>query len=307
MTGFQNNDIKNMTADEVVAHVAKSQHDIAKAMDTYRRKSRKEHALLILSARTFIKTMEQSLPADKQADLLTRHQIKAALNGTSSYTPWIKLLFGKHAADGATVKFGGQEHVKWEADASYGRYFNFFEVIDRDFKGTEDELLDWVLKKGGPSTIVAEELARKREAAKPSGETVKAHRNLYLEVVDTPMVDIPADLLGETAEFVSVILRRTEAGLTFLGVAKKDATGDFDRLASNNFDALTKAKGEREAANGHARDLEAATERGRQEGEQRLAESMGLSVEEMRERVREIAASAKAKVDAARTDQQAAG
>lgn len=280
MTTFKNKNIAAMNLDAVVKHVEANQTSIAKTAETYRKRSRTDFSLLMLEARTVIKTIEQSVSLNDQAELLTRYQIRAALNGTSSYTPWIKLLFGKRAADNKQVKFGGQEHTKWEPDTSYARYFNFFEVIDRDFKGKEDELLDWVMEKGGPSTIVEKELARKRGEAQPNDDTKKERRDLYLAEAHMPTIELPEGLIASKEEFVGIILQKTEHGFRFAGVSKENANADFDRLAEKQFDALTKVQADRAVEQAAARKLEEAKKQGAREVRERMAASMGLTVEQ---------------------------
>lgn len=280
MHTFKNTTIAAMNFDAVVKHVEANQTSIAKTAETYRKRTRKDHSLLMLEARTVIKTIEQSVSLADQAELLTRYQIKAPLKSTSSYTPWIKLLFGKRAADGKQVKFGGQERAKWEPDTSYARYFNFFEVIDRDFKGKEDELLEWVLERGGPSTIVEKELARKRGEAQPSAETKTARRDLYLAETRMPLIELPEGLITSEEEFVGIILQKTEVGFRFAGVSKENANADFDRLAEKQFDALTKVQADRAVEQAAARKLEEAKKQGAREVRERMAASMGLTVEQ---------------------------
>lgn len=305
MTTFKNSNIAAMDLDQVSQHVASTQTNLAKTANTYRRRERTDHSKLMLEARTMIKTIEQSVSLDKQAEILTRHQIRAATPGVSSYTPWIKLLFGKHNEKGKLVKFGGQEHVKWEPDESYGRYMNFYEVIDRDFKGAEDKLLDWVVEKGGPATIVKAELDRKKVGKAPSAETIQARRHLYLEETDMPPIHVPEGVISSAEEFVGVVLQKTADGFRIVGMSKADAQADFDRMAEKQFDALTKAKTEREAAEEAQRKLDEAKERGAREAAEQMAASMGLTVEQMRAKMADIAASVAAAAKSS-TDQQAA-
>jgi hypothetical protein len=304
MTTFKNSTIGAMDLAAVAQHVAKAQATIAKAMDTYRRKSRKEHAVLMLEGRTFIKTMEQSLKLEDQAELLTQHQIRAATNGVSEYTPWIKLLFGKHNADGKQVKFGGGEYTKWEPDASYGRYMNLYEVIDREYTGPEDELLDWVLGKGGPSVIVEAELKRKREAAQPSAETITAQRDLYLEETQMPIIGLPEGAITSAEEFVSVILRKTDDGYQLVGVSKENAGSDFEALARKRFDALAKAKAGREEEAKSAKKLADAQERGARENREQTAAAMGMTVKQWEAKFEQMKADAVARSS---TNQQNVG
>jgi len=306
MTKFTNPTIAAMDTSAVIAHVEGAQRNLSATVDKYRRRTKKEFASIILEGRILIKTIEANVSAQDRAKLLTRHQIAAATGKTSPYTPWIKLLWGKHDEEGVKVKFGGEEHVKWKADDSFGRYFNFYEVIDRDYTGPEDKLLDWVLEKGGPAAIVAAELARKRGDEAPSEEAKKEMRELYLQETPVlPVPQVPFKLPETVGEYVGAILRRTDAGFEMVGISKPDAQADFDRLAAAQFDALTKAQAERKAEEQKQADLEAAAERGRQEGAERIAAQMGLSVEQMREHLAGKAAEIKAALNPVSDDQAA--
>lgn len=307
MTAFSNPMIAAMNTTAVIAHVEGAQKNLAAAVSKYRRRTKKEFAEIILEGRILIKTIEANVSVADQAKLLTRHQIMAATGRTSTYTPWIKMIWGKHDEEGKKVKFGGEEHVKWKPDDSFGRYFNFYEVIDRDYTGPEDELLDWVLEKGGPAAIVAAELARKRGDEAPSEETKKEMRDLYLQETPVlPVPEVPFKMPETVGEYVGAILRRAGAGFEMVGISKPDAKADFDRLAAAQFDALTKVQAERKAAEQKQADLEAAAERGRQEGAERLAAMMGLSVEQMREHLSAKVAEIKAARNSS-SDDQAAG
>lgn len=282
--------VAGMSFDDVIEQVSATQANASAAVSTYNRRAREEFAQLMLDGRAFIKQVQANVSLQDQAKLLTRHQIKAASRGTSAYTPWIKLLFGKHDPEGKTVAFGGEKHVKWISDASFGRYFNFFEFLDREFQGEEEELLEFVLEQGGPATIVKNELERKRNENAPSEEQVKQFCDVFLAETTMPIIDLPSDALEGTEEFVSVMLRKTDAGICLVAVTKKDAQSDFQRLAADKFDELEEARAAREAAAEEEKRLLEAHERGVNEGAERLAAKMGMSVEEMRLHLQNIKA-----------------
>jgi hypothetical protein len=73
-----------------------------------------------------------------------------------------------------------------------------------------------------------------------------------------------------------------------MGVNKPDAATDFDRIAAQNFDALTKAVQARETAEEAKRKWAEAEKRVKNQATEEIAAKMGMTVVEMRERMGEI-------------------
>lgn len=264
-------------------------------------------ALMVAMGYIAIRKIRANAPAAVQAAILDEHGVAEATGGTSKYTPWIKVQWGEQHLDPAKTFTDslGVERRQWVADRSMEIYHHTMEELEELGVETDDpkKVQSVILKHGGASKMARKRQTALNELAKPAKEqTAKEKRDVFLEETSGPIVDIVLDCPADAGEYWTLLVRPISGsqGFEILGVVSHDAAATLDKMASDQFDALTQKRKEREREAKHREALEAS----RKAGEQRILG--GLDAEQRRALLERLAKSASEKAASARDAEKAA-
>ncbi len=217
-------------------------------------KARGSNALATMIAHGYVnirKIITNATP-EVQAEILDEHGVAAASGTTSKYTPWIKVQWGE--PDLGKKKFKdsrGVERTVWVPDRSMEIYFHTMEALEARGVATTDikEIVKVIIESGGSLKMARDRQKRinteRNEARKPEAES---KRTLFLRETKGPMVDINIERPKGMGEFMTLLVRpiADSQGYEVMGIVDKNATAALDKLAKEQFEALTEAARERE-------------------------------------------------------------
>lgn len=197
-----------------------------------------------------IQRILKNASAMDQAAILDQHGVAPATGTTSKFTPWIKVIWGEQHRD-PNEKFvdaTGVERRVWVPDRSMEVYFHTMEELER--LGVNANHADVIVEHKGALKMADARKARLREDAKPSREaTEQVQRNFYLAEKSAAPLDLPIALPEGVGEFFTVLCRRADDERCLaIGVVDANATSTLNRVAKAEYDALLKAKADREEA-----------------------------------------------------------
>ena len=237
--GTVNPDAVEATETQVRASIRKHQQRFQKARGS------KALAELVADAYVLIRTAWSVLTADEQAAILDQHGIAAAAQGTSRYTPWIKLVWGEADPEKTVKDSDGTMRPLWVPDRSMEIYHHTMEELER--LGVTLDHADAIMKLGGAAAMAKGRKARLREGEKSKQQAdhqamQDAKRELFLTEMTDAAVEVPLDLPEDLGEFFTLLCRRGEGSqVSVLCVADRNADAIINRIAIREYDELLKA------------------------------------------------------------------
>ena len=258
----------NMTTTQDYLDVTLKQPDAVRSLIANQQKAwakaRGSSALAIMVAEGYvaIKKLLQNASPEDQAKILDEHGVAPAAQGTSVFTPWIKVIWGEQHLDPTQtfIDNKGETRTKWVPDRSMEIYFHTMEELDR--LGVNANHADIIMEHGGALAIARKRQKRLAEENKPSREQIQNdQRELFL--AETKAAEIITDLPmpEDTGDYLTILCRKDEnGGLVALGVADKNASSALVRMASEQFNELTQKRKKREDEARREASLETALE-----------------------------------------------
>ncbi|MES3097283.1 hypothetical protein [Sphingomonas aerolata] len=252
-------------------------------------------ANMIAGGYVAIQRILQNASAVDQALILDEHEVTPAGTGVSKFTPWIKVIWGERHID-KTKKFTdlhAVERVSWVPDRSMEVYHHTMEELER--LGINQNHAAKIIEHGGALKMAEDRKSRLRK--EDTGATAKAtrQRDLFLQEVTKHEIELPFDVPADAAEFMTLLVRKSNDRFDVLGIADANASSVVGRMAKAQYDTLLAA-----------RDLRKDEQRREEEALARMADAVadagdtlhGKTREERMTMIRRIAAEQKAKLAA---------
>lgn len=222
-----------------------------------------------------IETMLASTTPAIQALILAMHHVQPAKASASVFGPWIKVFTGRKKPNGKLKKAAdGQRYPEWEPNRSFERYHHVMEWL-REANVTSNHA-DAIKKAGGANAIVEARQKQLKSDAEPGKKaTAQEQRELLLTEGDVHAFELPFALPKDAGEFFTVVCRRNgNDSPVMLGVVRPDADKDVTALAAIQWEALKKAKADREVEEARGAAAAEAAQEASEQAEQRFMRVM---------------------------------
>lgn len=232
-------------------------------------------ALMVATAYVAIRKVTTNASDEVQADILDEHGVAPAGEGTSIYTPWIKVQWGERSLDKSKTFLDsrGVKHVRWEPNRSMEIYHHTMEELQELGVETTDpaKVASVIMKNGGPAAMARARQKAIRDRQKPEKDRrAQTKRDLLLQEAKGPILDVALEVPEDAGDYMTLLVRRAETGFEVLGIASANATAALDKVAGERFADLTAKRNAREQEERFA----AALEKARAEGENRILGGM---------------------------------
>lgn len=208
-------------------------------------------AMMVANAYVAIRKVITNASLEVQAELLDEHGVAPASEGTSIYTPWIKVQWGERALDASKtfIDSKGVKRIRWEPNRSMEIYHHTMEELQELGVETTDvaKVAAVIMKNGGPSAMARARQKALRERGKPDRDRkAQIKRDLLLEEAKGPIIDPAIELPEDAGDYMTLLVRKSEHGLEVLGIASANATAALDKVADERFADLTQRRSARE-------------------------------------------------------------
>jgi hypothetical protein len=178
----------------------------------------------------------------------------AAGEGTSQFTPWIKVYWGEFHLDKAETfrDSEGETRRKWVPDRSMEIYHHTMEsLLARGTETTDVEAVANVIMESKGAVAMAR--ARQSRVNKDKRDILEAGaentQKLFLAETQRAVVDVAIDRPEKTGKYMTLLVRVLEGtAVEVLGVANADAKKELHKLADQQAPVMrTRADARRKA------------------------------------------------------------
>jgi hypothetical protein len=225
-------------------------------------------ALMVAEAYVTIRLIITNASPETQAAILDEHDVMAADEGTSMFTPWIKVYWGEaHLDENETFRDSeGETRRQWVPDRSMEIYHHTMEsLLARGTETTDVEAVaDVIIECKGASAMARERQGRinkeKRNVSEAGAENTQ---KLFLAETKRAIVDVVIDRPEKVGKYMTLLVRVLEGdAVEVLGVANADAKKELHKLADERASVMrTRANARLKAEADAVRAEDARTQR----------------------------------------------
>lgn len=228
---------------------------IVQKQQTAFQKARGSDALAVMVAGAYvaIRNIIQNASPETQAAILDEHAVVAAAEGTSVFTPWIKVYWGEpHFDKKKTFKdLQGNTRVIWVPDRSMEIYHHTMEELQARGVETTDvqAIAATIMASNGASQMAKARKARlateARNAANPVTENT---RKLFLDETRGARIEVEIERPADHGDYMTLLVRALKDGPFYevLAIADPNAIKTLDRVADTQAPLLKAQRAERE-------------------------------------------------------------
>lgn len=194
-------------------------------------------ALMVAEAYVTIRKIITNASPETQAAILDEHDVMAADEGTSMFTPWIKVYWGEaHLDENETFRDSdGETRRKWVPDRSMEIYHHAMEsLLARGTETTDVEAVaDVIMESKGASAMARERQGRINKEKRNVSEAVTENtQKLFLAETKRAIVDVAIDRPEKVGKYMTLLVRVLDGtAVEVLGVANADAKKELHKLA----------------------------------------------------------------------------